>query len=116
MDEENLEIRTLRDDLALFVTELAKIAALSPSQPTALQECAQRFSDLPERIRNAIVHRHCVFVERQVGEQWQYLLQYGDFMVCERIPNHMRNAILKPIIQYLTPLGKANEIIWYCMS
>lgn len=116
MDGESLEIKTLRDDLALFITELAKIAALSPNPSIALHTCEQHFADLPERIRNAIVYDHCVFVERKIGDQWRYLLQHGDFMVCDHIPGHMRNTILKPIVSYLTPLGKPSEIIWYCMS
>ncbi len=116
MSEEDLEIRTLSDDLALFISELAKIAALSPNQPEAVQACEKHFSDLPERVRSAIVYGHCTFIERRVEDRWQYLLQHGDFMVCDRIPDRMRNTILKPIVQYLTPLGTGSEIIWYCMS
>ncbi len=111
---EEVEIRTLRDDLALLISELAKITALSPDQPAALQACEQHFSDLPERVRNAIIYAHCVFIERKVGNEWEYLLQHGDFMVC--IPSYMRKTIINPIMQYLTPLGKPSEIIWYRMS
>lgn len=113
---EDVVIRKLRDDLELFIGELAKVAALSEGESRALRVREQHFSDLLERICDAIVYNHCVFVERRVGTQWQYLLQHGDFMVCDRIPSYMRNAILKPIFQYLTPLGSANEIIWYCMN
>lgn len=116
MSKENLEIRKLGDDLKLFIEELAKIAVLPQGQSTeAMQVCERHFSDLPQRIGDAVVFGHCVFVERKIGDQWQYLLQHGDLMVCDHVPGHMRNSILMPIFRYLTPLGETDEIIWYCM-
>ena len=114
---EAVSMRALSDDLAQFARELTKIAAFRDRKSKmAMQSCEQYFSDLPERIREAIVGGHCAFVERLVEGRWQYLLQHGDFMVCDNIPGQMRNTIIKPIIQYLTPLGSATEIIWYCMD
>lgn len=117
MGEPDLEMKALSDDLASFIAEFAKIIAGSDAHPEdAMQMCEQHFPDMPVRIQNAILLSHCVFVERNVEGEWKYLLLHGDFMVCNCIPGHMRNAIVKPILPQLTPLGKTNEIIWYCMS
>lgn len=117
MSDQDAEIQALSEDLTSFIAEFAKIISGSDIHPTeAMRMCEQHFPDLPVRIQNAILLSHCAFVERNVEGEWKYLLQYGDFMVCDCIPGHMRNAIVKPILPQLTPLGKTNEIIWYCMS
>lgn len=117
MSEPNVEVEKLGSDLALFIAELAKLEALPPCQAVdAARACEEQFSDLAGRIRDAIVYCHCVFVERKHANHWQYLLQHGDFMVCDNVPGSLRDSIVKPILHDLTPLGLPNEVIWYCLS
>lgn len=107
----------LKNDLATFKAELEKIDALPPDRAAkARAACEQHFADLPARIQDAILNDQCVFVERSIaGDQWRYLLQHGDVVVCDHIPGHMRDAILKPIVRHLTPLGGGSDLLWYCM-
>jgi hypothetical protein len=113
----NIAMRALKSDLDRFVQELASISFLPTEQAAkALLSYETGPDNLPGRIQNALLLGDCVFVERLIGDRWQYSLQSGDIEMCSWLPTYLRSVILKPIANQLTPVGDGSQLVWCRMD